>query len=159
MTLALPISPVRTSADDIARSHAVRRAAFASSTRFLSDIDRLDALWAAAISLDDNAGYLLPVCTVHARDQTIAPAPDVTGAPALRLMVVDATGGVVSQIAVAMTGDEGDVACIDITREPAAGASFDLTVQALRTLVRWIDDHFQTESTIAGSSRGLSCGW
>ena len=153
MTLAIQPPPADASTTDTARSRAVRHAAFASAAAFLRGIDRLDALWAAAIPLGDNAGYLLPKCVLHDATDTVRDAE----AP-LAFTVVDRVGREVGLMEVSLQAGDTDVMCIDMPVLPDADAAEVLVVMALGTLVRWADDHFQLSDAIAGTSTQDSAG-
>ena len=158
MSLAQTPLATTSSASSGTRARAVRTAAFASTRAFLSGIDRMDRLWAAAITLDDDRGFLLPVCAVHAMDMRIEAAPLDAGESGQRFIVVTTTGAAVSELAVIARDEPFDTMRIEIIRVPTIGAATELTQVALRVLVRWCDDHFQPHDIVAGTGHTAATG-
>lgn len=140
-----------THAADVSRALAVRSAAFASTAAFLAGIDRMDALWAAAIPVAGADGYLLPVCAVHDGELLVCAASESTAGVTQRFLVASAQGMTVAQVAISAE-PLVDAIQVELTSVPGSSAATELTTQAIRTLVRWIDDHFQPARIVAGGA-------
>ena len=162
-------------ADTVERTVEVYKAGVKRAFGFLKETSRLDDLYVKSVPLDDGAGYLLPVCELHASDQRLIsllsawraensfafpsqfPVTDEGTARWLRanlldvddrllFLVVDPFGREVGHLGFANAINDTREVEVDNVVRGARGSAPGIMSAAMRALVRFAEETLQPES-------------
>lgn len=116
---------------------------------FLKETDRLDALFARGVSVEETGGFVVPLCELHRHDPELeAECTEWLGRRnRILFLVLDSVGRRIGAVGIAL-GEEGDARTAVL---PAPGRDGTSSSAGILALLRWIEGFVRPRAIVAST--------